>query len=325
MLDERTVNECLDGAWFQRGARLTLVHSEHTAASAGASRRHSTSPGTPAGAVTARIRGHVPTLSRTGAAVATIILAEPRAVIHMTISDLAARSGTSVGSVVRFCQDLGFRGFQDLKLAIASDGPAAAVTSPADSETMTSGVLHDVLTSSACAIAEVASTLDLAAFESATTTLSGARSVLVLGVGTSSPLASDAAYRLRMIGVRADAPSDPHAQHLAAALSGRGDVCLAVSHTGQTRETLQAVGAAQDAGASTIAVTSFFRSPLTELCDTSLVAGSAETKVRIEAMASRFAHLAILDALSAAVGIQLADHARAASATAADVITAHRL
>jgi DNA-binding MurR/RpiR family transcriptional regulator len=102
-------------------------------------------------------------------------------------------------------------------------------------------------------------------------------------------------------------------------------VCLAISHTGQTRETLAAVGAAREAGAATVAVTSFYRSPLTELCDHALVAGSPETHHQIEARASRLVHSALLDALHAAVALAHPERAQAAQQRAAHTIADHRI
>lgn len=89
----------------------------------------------------------------------------------------------------------------------------------------------------------------------------------------------------------------------------------AVSHTGQTRETLAATTAAREAGAATVAITSFFRSPLTELCDHALVAGSLETRHQIEARASRLVHSALLDALAASVAAVHPDRTRIAGTT----------
>ena len=243
----------------------------------------------------------------------------------MTVSDLAAKSDTSIGSVVRFCQELGFRGFQDLKLAIAGDGAISISGQSSEVATEPLGALRAVLASSARAVVEAENTLDLESFEIAATSLASARSVLIVGIGTSAPLVADTAYRLRMIGVRSESLVDAHAQHVAASFCAPEDVCLAISHTGQTRETLETVETAKLAGATTIAVTSFFRSPLTDLCDLSLVAGAAETYVRVEAMASRFAHLAILDGLCAAITTLEPQRSDIASHRSSDIITAHRL
>jgi DNA-binding MurR/RpiR family transcriptional regulator len=277
-------------------------------------------PEGPIGPVSARIRALRPSLSRTGGRVADVVTADPARVVELTVTDLAERSDTSVASVVRFCQDLGLRGFGDLKLRLAREHQPETPATPD-----TADVLAGVLRAGAAALTDAVDTVDRGAFAASADALARAAHVIVLGVGTSAPIAQDAAYRLRGIGLLAEAPPDAHVQHVAARLLGPGAVCVAISHTGQTRETLTAAAAARDAGAPVVAVTSFFRSPLTELCDHALVAGSAETHHRIEARASRLVHAAVLDGLHAAVVQRLPDRARAAADRAAHAVADHRL
>ena len=102
-------------------------------------------------------------------------------------------------------------------------------------------------------------------------------------------------------------------------------MCVAVSHTGSTHETLQAAGGAAQAGATVVAITSFTRSALTELADVVIVSGARELGLRLEAVASRLAHLAVLDALLVAVAERDPERAQAALAVFADVLAEHRL
>jgi RpiR family carbohydrate utilization transcriptional regulator len=90
-------------------------------------------------------------------------------------------------------------------------------------------------------------------------------------------------------------------QSVAAAVLKPGDVALIVSHTGRTQEVLTAARKAKEAGAKVIALTSFFRSPLLQVADVELVTAVRETTSRVEAMASRTAHLAVVDALYVAL------------------------
>ena len=92
--------------------------------------------------------------------------------------------------------------------------------------------------------------------------------MLVAGVGTSQSVAADAAYRLQMGVLVTVHNPEVHSQHVAAA---------------------------------TICLMSFARTPLTERCAVVLVAGSAETQYRLEAMTSRFVNHAVVDALYAAL------------------------
>lgn len=269
-----------------------------------------------------RIRAVGDGLSAAGQRIAQVLRDSPSAVIGMTVTDLANESGTSVGSVVRFCQDLQFRGFQDLKIHLAGDLSSVAGGSTDDSSEALPG---RVLLETATALRQAAQSIDAEAFTGAVDLLSGARRILVTGVGTSAPVAADAAYRLALAGASALYIADAHGQHVAAALLTPDDVCLTVSHTGQTQETLAVTAAANDAGAKSIGISSFSRSPLAQLCDVLLVAGSAETGFRLEAMTSRFVHLAVIDALYVALAQRHPERSQHAQAAALAVLASHRL
>jgi DNA-binding MurR/RpiR family transcriptional regulator len=281
----------------------------------------------PTGSVVAHIRAALPNLTPRAQTIGQAVLDDPRAIIHLTVSDLAERTATSVASVVRFCQDVGLRGYADLKIRLAADTiPTEDSLHEGISQTDdASTVLKKVLADSQAAVAGAAETIDSERFESAVAALAEASHVLCVGVGTSAPLAQDAGYRLRTIGLSAEAPADGHVQHVAARLLKPGAACLCFSHTGQTSESLMAVEAAKDAGATTIAITSFYRSPLSALCDIVLVAGAKETGFRVEAVTSRIAHIAVFDALHAAVFLQTLQRAGDAQRVTAEALTRHRI
>jgi DNA-binding MurR/RpiR family transcriptional regulator len=286
-----------------------------------------TDPRAPAGSVVAHIRAALPSLTPGAQTIGRAILDDPRAIIHFTVSDLADRTATSVASVVRFCQDIGLRGYADLKIRLAADTIPTEKTlhegiSPTD-DAFT--VLKKVLTDSQAAVASAADTIDGDRFESAVTAISEASHVLCVGVGTSAPLAQDAGYRLRTIGLSAEAPADGHIQHVAARLLKPTSACLCFSHTGQTSESLMAVEAARDAGATTLAITSFYRSPLSDLCDIVLVAGAKETDFRMEAITSRIAHIAVFDAIHAALFLRNLQRASNTQQLTAEALSRHRI
>lgn len=282
----------------------------------------------PQGSLVAHLRSLLPDLTPAGRRIGAFVLDHPHDLIHLTVTDTAERTATSVGSVVRFCQDLGLRGFQDLKIRLAAgtgSAPTALQAEDVRPDDPPPAVFAKVLRAGADALADAATTVSGTAFARAVDLVGGAARVLVVAVGTSAPVAADAAHRLRTVGLLAEAPGDVHLQHVSARLLTAADACLAVSHTGQTRETLATVAAARAAGATTVVVTSFVRSPLTKLADAVLVAGSRETAFRVEAMSSRLAHVAVLDALCVSLAVAHPDRARTAQALSADVVTEHRV
>jgi DNA-binding MurR/RpiR family transcriptional regulator len=285
-------------------------------------------PATEAGrAVLATVRSVLPSLQASDARVAQVILEEPDAVIYRSVSEVAEAAQTSTATVVRCAQKLGFRGFHDLKLALARERATFEAAQPEVGPPIDPRLLElsHVIAAGAQTVRDAAALVDPDAFDAAVSAISTAGRVLFAGVGTSWPLTHDAAYRFSAIGIRGEAYSDIHVQQLQVRLLGRGDVCVAVSHTGSTRETLEAVRAARGAGATTIAITSFARSPLTELVDHVIVAGTREVSFRLEAMASRLAHLALLDALLVSVASRGEGRAQAALEIYTDMLGDHRL
>ncbi|WP_131770201.1 MurR/RpiR family transcriptional regulator [Candidatus Protofrankia californiensis] len=276
-------------------------------------------------AVLERIRALSASMSSAEQRVARQVLRDPAAVIHQSVNELAQAAGTSPATVVRFCQGLALRGYQELKLALIRE------TLPHDRQLVDEvsvddgpdKIIRKVLGGAASALTEAARSIDSAALATIADLVVAAPRTLFVAVGTSAPLAMDTAYRLTTVGVDARFAGDAHVQHVTARMLAVGDVCIAISHTGSTVETLAAVRAAVDAGAHTAAITSFVRSPLTELVRHTVVAGSRETAYRIEAMTSRIVHLSVLDALFALV--VHSPCSRDALAMTADVLIEHRI
>lgn len=277
------------------------------------------------GGALARLRALLPTLQPSDVRVARVILDEPDATVHRSVSEIAEAAGASTATVVRCAQKAGFRGFHDLKLALAHDVAVVAAAQADQAGPDAGSTLREVLDTGAQMLRDVAALIDPAAFAAAADRIATAGRVLFVAVGTSAALAQDAAYRFTTVGVRGEAPADVHAQHVTARGLGATDVCVAVSHTGSTRETLAAATAAKDAGATVVAITSYLRSPLTDLADLTLLAGARELALRLEAVASRLAHLAVLDALLLDVVRRTEPRAHEALDRYAGVLSEHRL
>jgi RpiR family transcriptional regulator, carbohydrate utilization regulator len=124
--------------------------------------------------------------------------------------------------------------------------------------------------------------------------------------------AQDAAYRLVLLGLDAVAPPDSYTQANVANRLDPKDACLVISHTGSTRDSLAAATSAKEAGSRVVLISSYGHSPIGVIADSLLVADGHEQGFQLEAMSSRLAHIAVVDALF--VGVALADERRARAA-----------
>jgi len=271
-----------------------------------------------------RIRALLPGLQPSDAKVAHAVLDDPRGTIYRSVTEVAEQAGTAASTVVRAAQALGYQGFQDLKLAIArQEGDLGELDLATDNDSP-AAVLRSVTAAGAQAVRDAGALVDGQQFADAADGIHRAGRVLFVGVGTSAPLAQDAGYRFRTIGIDAEAPADVHVQHVAASLLHPGDVCFAISHSGASQEPVATLSAARDAGASTIVMSSFARSPLAELADAILVAGTREVSFRLEGITSRLAHSAVLDALLVAVAHRDPPRSRRVLELYAAALTEHR-
>ncbi|MFE2038878.1 MurR/RpiR family transcriptional regulator [Streptomyces scopuliridis] len=282
------------------------------------------------GAVLAQIQAAAPSLVPSARRAMEVIIADPEAATRYSAADLAARADTAASTVVRACQQAGFKGFQDLKLALVRDlalrgADQLVFADELDTNSPPDAVLHTILAASSRALSDAISTVDTVAFAGALSALRTRQKVFFVGNGQSTTPVRDAAHRMRMLGFATAAPMDAITQHIAARQLGESGVCLAMSHSGATRETVLAAETAKAGGAYVIAVTSFHGSPLADLADAPLIAGSPGQGFRLEATASRLAHLAITDALFVGLALRDPDRSREYLNAIADVHAEHML
>ena len=139
--------------------------------------------------------------------------------------------------------------------------------------------------------------------------IDGAGRIDIYGAGASGFVASDFQQKLHRIGRTAFYFPDVHTALTSAALLGKGDVAIGISHTGTTSDVVEVLEQARARRATTVALTNFPRSPITEVADYVLTTAARETTYRSGAMASRLAQLTVVDCLF--VGVAARNRARA--------------
>ncbi|WP_344400692.1 MurR/RpiR family transcriptional regulator, partial [Promicromonospora sukumoe] len=174
-------------------------------------------------------------------------------------------------------------------------------------------------------IEETARMIDTDAIERVATAISEAKRVDVYGVGSSNLAAADLAMKLQRIGVFVFSSPDPHQQLASSALLEPGNVAVAVSHSGQTRETNQALEIARKRGALTAAITNFPDAPIGLVSDVVLATTARETQFRVGAMSSRIAQLTVVDYLFVRVAQRTYDRSSIAIKATYDAVRDQRL
>lgn len=253
-----------------------------------------------------QIRKDYRQMSQVERRIADIILADPQKVPNMTIAHLADQAHVSEGSVVNFSDRLGVRGFSALKIGLAREMNTLSGLS-FGSVTSRDGpweAFQKVVGNAVDTFQKLGAALRPEEFTRAAELLMSARRVDIYGAGDSALMAQDAYFHFMRIGLPAYAVTDYLTYSIAASQLDSGCVALAISHSGQTIEIIDAVAAAKKRGAATICITSYAGSTLSGLCDLALVTRSGEAEQHEEAAVSRLAHLLVLDSLCAYISAQ---------------------
>jgi DNA-binding MurR/RpiR family transcriptional regulator len=186
---------------------------------------------------------------------------------QQSIGELIDGSGLGYGTVIRFCQKLGCRGFQEFKVLMARDAIARRPAKPSE-VAGTYGAIVQRLNED---IARTAQNLDSREIERAAEALCKASRVLCIGVASSAPLALSLDWKIKRFGIVSSFVSDGYVMAVEASLLRKDAVLVAVSSSGATKDIVSAARLAREGGATVIAVTNFTKAPLVETAGLRLI------------------------------------------------------
>ena len=253
--------------------------------------------------------------------IAKYILQEYDKAAYMTASKLGQAVGVSESTVVRFVIELGYEGYPEFQKSL-QELIRTKLTSFQRIEVTNNligkgDVLSKVLESDAEKIRKTLEGIDREAFEGAVGSIVNAKNIYILGVRSSSSLASFLDHSLRMIfdnvrRVQTASGAEVFEQMLSV---GEGDAVIAISFPRYSKRIIKATEYAHKSGADVICLTDSVESPLAASADQLLVAQSdmasfvdslvaplsvinalvvAVSRVRQEQVTERLRHLEVL-------------------------------
>lgn len=250
--------------------------------------------------IIAQIHNMFENLTQTEQRIASYILNFPEKSANMTAKELADICGTVPSAVNRMCKSIGVESFAKLKFglvsAIARDySEKDNIPFNRDDNEIT--IFNKVFTSGINTIKNTQQMLNFSNIKSIAEKLASAKRIFIFGVGTSSVVAVDAAYRFSQLDIQAYAYTDILQMGVMAKNMKDGDIAFGISHSGMTKAVVDTMRAAKQAGATTMALTSFEKSFLYKESDYSICVYADEKNYPVEAVSARVAHICIIDAL----------------------------
>lgn len=229
--------------------------------------------------------------------VADWLLSHPGEVLPFAIRELACACDTSEATIVRFSRRLGFQGYQDLKLSLASEAERRIVSPSITEEDSCFDVFEKICNDAYLSLERTQKTLSADAMMRAADAIAHAGRVVLIGLGSSASVASDASDKLLRAGCNSASYGDTHMQTIAVSQLTSRDVLIGVSHSGSSKDIVDAMRLAKERGVTTVSITSKERSPITRQSDVVLLTDTEETRHSSLGLSSHLSRLLVLDAL----------------------------
>lgn len=230
--------------------------------------------------------------------VADYILKNTQNLTECTINELAQKSRCGSATVVRFSRRLGYEGYQGLKFGIIREMESV---SKLDRQILKSDSCFEIFRKQTAdvtfALQSTAAVLNEDSLNSSAEKIMRAERIAVFGLGNSASIALDAAHKFMRLGLDAQACSDNHIQAIVASHLNRNCVAIGISHSGASKDIVEALELSKIGSATTVCITNHADSPIVNVSDISLFTSADETQHSILALNSRYAQLAIIDAI----------------------------
>lgn len=249
------------------------------------------------------IRERMPTFSKGQKRIANAILTGYDKAAYMTAAKLGELCSVSESTVVRFADEIGFKGYPEMQHALQelvrtklTPNQRIRIT---NSRIGDGDLLESVLSQDMEKIKYTLEKADRAAFAQAVESILSAHNLYIFGARSSSTLAHFLNFNLQLIFdnvrmIRSPSEGEVFEQILSI---GPGDVLFAISFPRYSKKIINAVRYARGQGATVIALTDTPLSPLAEFADCLLTAQSDMASF----VDSLVAPLSILNAILVAV------------------------
>ena len=234
--------------------------------------------------------------------VAMYIMENAEIVPNLTTKEVSTNAGASEASVVRFCKSIGIGSFKAFKIALVRELTIADYNindfSVMNTEDGPYDLFNKVTYVNKAAIEASVTAIDKRELEKAADRIVNAGKIIFYGVGGSATPAMDGAYKFTRLGFTAMMLSDFHMMLPLVTNLNEGDIFVAISTSGRTKDVLEMAQYAKRQGATVIGITKLDQSsPLYKEADIRLCMPDVEQDHRIASIASRMTQLNMIDAL----------------------------
>lgn len=246
-----------------------------------------------------RIQDVYPEFTQSEKQLAEYFLNHLQEVCTSSAKDLAEKVGTSAPTIVRFSRTLGYSGFPALKMDIimSEKSDVSDLTEELTENETVTHLVSTMYTHRLATLNHVRGLIDEVKTEKAVTALAQANTVYLCGIGGSDIVCQDFQQKLSRIGICAVHVQDAHVMMTMMTGIQKGDVLVAISYSGETKEVIETVRIAKEKQATIISISQLGKSTLNRLSELQFFVPSEENTIRAGAISSRDSSLFICDTI----------------------------
>lgn len=228
------------------------------------------------------------------------ILKNPYKITQESITGIAKNSETSETTVNRLCHSLGYSGFGQMKLALMHDVVSDKIKNiPEDivEKDDLRTIMKKLGNSFISVIGKTQEIIDYSELKRAIETILKAEKIYFYGIGGSGHIAEVAHHLFLKASIFNTSYCDGYMQAVSASLLTRRDLAIGISHSGRTRDVIEAIKIAKNNGAMTIVITGNMESNIIDYADIKLFTSSKEEPLYGDFMEAKISQLFIIDLL----------------------------
>lgn len=232
--------------------------------------------------------------------VADFIIQDPHRIIGMSVAQLSQESGGSQAAVIRLCKSAGFKGYQELMLKVVGDLQDESSNvgyQEFTREDSIEQIIENVSNNNIQSIRDTLKVMTVKDVEKAVEALQRAKRIYFYGIGASNLIAIDAQHKFMRINKTCLSFSDSDLQLISSVMLEKDDVVVGISYSGETQTIIDCLKRARGLGATTISITRYGSTTVSQLADIPLYISSTETEIRSGATSSRITQLNMIDIL----------------------------
>ncbi|ABR35643.1 MurR/RpiR family transcriptional regulator [Clostridium beijerinckii] len=221
-------------------------------------------------AVIAKIISRQKNLTFSENEIANFVINNAEFVINNTITNIAIETKVSETSINRFCKKIGFKGFNDFKIALAQDNfyrNLKANDKSRDNNSLIDSIASDYneLILNTCSLINEMDLIKVVEM------IKSAKKVNIFSVFGSWQSAIELKQRLNMMGIKAESYNDVYSMKLCSANSSQDDLIIGITRNISVRDIQEPLISGRQNNAKIVTITSYDSPKLSELTDIKII------------------------------------------------------